>query len=471
MTKKALLFVAALTILFAGCQKQAVVFEQIRGTESALVQFFTQMPKGGDLHNHLTGSAYAETYFKIALEKGMWLDRQSGKLYTGNNPEKTRLQLTKDMPNFHAVYMECIDKWSARNFDFVQQGIAPDEFFFDSFGVFGTTSDGGDEKEYLATLLKELRLRAQEENVSYLEIMLTGPSINKSISSDMELNERLNAAIQNQNEVEFTTLLNEIYKAWEQNSDIQQNITEYVQFINDVHEEAKTTAPAVTSYYQGYAGRNAEPVEVFAQLYICFASCTKTPLLVGVNILQPENGENSLRDYWGHMRMFRYLKEKLPVNTSLHAGELRLGLVPPEDLKFHIHDAIFVAGADRIGHGIDIAFETESQKTLDYMAANNKVIEISLTSSEFILGVKDGTHPFPLYYKNKVPVVLSTDDAGILRTNLTEQYVLAALRYPKLTYKDFKQFSFNSIKYSFLPDDEKERLLADLTARFAVFEK
>jgi adenosine deaminase len=169
--------------------------------------------------------------------------------------------------------------------------------------------------------------------------------------------------------------------------------------------------------------------------------------------------------------MFRFLKEKMPVQTSMHAGELRLGLVLPEDLKFHIREAVFTANADRIGHGIDIAFETDAQNTLDYMAANKKAVEINLTSNEFILGVKEGEHPFMLYYKNKVPIVLSTDDPGILRTNLTEQYVLAALRYPQLTYKDFKQIAFNSITYSFLPYGEKERLLAELTERFADFEK
>lgn len=33
----------------------------IQNKESLLNQFFMYMPKGGDIHNHLTGSAYAET--------------------------------------------------------------------------------------------------------------------------------------------------------------------------------------------------------------------------------------------------------------------------------------------------------------------------------------------------------------------------------------------------------------------------
>jgi hypothetical protein len=383
------------------------------------------------------------------------------------------------MPDFHAVNKGCLDHWSARNFEFIQHDIAPDEFFFDVFGVFGTTntSTGGakpaDEEvlEYYTILLKELRERALSENVSYLEIMLSGPPVNSKIKEDTALNERLKTAIQNRDEAAFSALLDEIYRNWEQDGSVGNDIDAYVAWIATVHEAAMTSAPGVSSYYQGYAGRNAEPLSVFCQLYGSFVACEKSPLLVGVNILQAENRELSLRDYWGHMRMFRFLKEKMPVKTSLHAGELSLGLVPPEDLKFHISEAVFTAGADRIGHGVDIAFETDAPRLLQYMSENQKAVEINLTSNEFILGVKEGEHPFMLYHKNKVPIVLATDDPGILRTNLTEQYVLAALRYPQLTYKDFKQISFNSIIYSFLPNNEKERLLADLTGRFTEFEK
>jgi adenosine deaminase len=31
--------------------------------------------------------------------------------------------------------------------------------------------------------------------------------------------------------------------------------------------------------------------------------------------------------------------------------------VQPEDLTSHINDAIYVAGANRIGHGVDMAYE------------------------------------------------------------------------------------------------------------------
>jgi adenosine deaminase/adenosine deaminase CECR1 len=47
----------------------------------------------------------------------------------------------------------------------------------------------------------------------------------------------------------------------------------------------------------------------------------------------------------------------------MHAGELTLGLVQPEDLTSHINDAVYTAGANRIGHGVD-AYESKSYELL-----------------------------------------------------------------------------------------------------------
>ncbi len=49
-----------------------------------------------------------------------------------------------------------------------------------------------------------------------------------------------------------------------------------------------------------------------------------------------------------------------------------------------------------------------------------------------------------------VPVVLATDDPGIMRTTLTEQYRLVALDYPRFRYADLCTFNRNSLEYRFL---------------------
>ncbi len=83
------------------------------------------------------------------------------------------------------------------------------------------------------------------------------------------------------------------------------------------------------------------------------------------------------------------------------------------------------------------------------MSLKKTVIEINFTSNKVILGTDKTTHPFPTYLAYNVPVVISTDDEGILRTNLTEEYVIAARDY-NLNYQTLKKISRNSLEYSFI---------------------
>jgi adenosine deaminase len=171
---------------------------------------------------------------------------------------------------------------------------------------------------------------------------------------------------------------------------------------------------------------------------------------VGVNIAQPEDGPVSLRDYGLHMRILAFLKSRYPkVPMSLHAGELTLGLTPPRDLRFHIRDAVDVAGARRIGHGVDIAYEEGAVPLLARMARERIAVEINLTSNDVILGVKGAQHPLALYRAAGVPVVLSTDDPGVSRGDLTQEY-MRAVTEQGLQYTDLRQISRDSLTYSFL---------------------
>jgi adenosine deaminase len=232
-----------------------------------------------------------------------------------------------------------------------------------------------------------------------------------------------------------------------------------------------------------------------------FMLADSDPRVVAVNFVQPEDGFTSMNDYHLHMQMVAYARRIFPkVHVALHAGELASGLVPPEGLRFHIQEAVDVAGAERIGHGVDIMYETKSYETMRTMRERHIPVEINLTSNDVILGVKGNDHPFPVYRKYGVPMVLSTDDEGVSRTHLTQEYQRAVLTYG-LSYSELKQIVRNGLQYSFLPGDgfwrdgmyrapvvacaggraskscqayleknEKARLQADLESRFDAFE-
>ena len=173
-------------------------------------------------------------------------------------------------------------------------------------------------------------------------------------------------------------------------------------------------------------------------------------LSVGVNFVAPEDYHVALRDYSLHMKIFGYFKRKYgSVGLSLHAGELWLGVTELKDLTFHIREAVEIAGVQRIGHGIDIGFEKDSEALLKRMAEDGIAVEINLSSNEQILGVAGKDHPFPTYLKAGVPVMLSTDDEGVERIDLASQYQLAAERYD-LGYRVLKTLSRQSLEKSFL---------------------
>jgi adenosine deaminase len=240
--------------------------------------------------------------------------------------------------------------------------------------------------------------------------------------------------------------------------------------LNGCGSVPKPPACAVTLRYLITVSRRAAIEEQFSSMALAFAVVKADPRYVGINIAAPEDLPAALRDYSLHMRMFAFFKERYPeVPLALHAGELWLGLVPPRDLTFHIREAVEIARASRIGHGVDIAYEEGAAELLARMARDGVAVEINLTSNDVILGVKAKDHPLPLYLAAGVPVTLSSDDLGVSRADLTQEYVRAVDEHG-LTYSQLKQISRNTLAYSFLDADDKARELRRLEQAFAEYE-
>jgi adenosine deaminase len=170
------------------------------------------------------------------------------------------------------------------------------------------------------------------------------------------------------------------------------------------------------------------------------------------------------------MRMLGFLRPLYPGgNVTLHAGELVAGLAPPDDLRFHVRMAVEVARAQRIGHGVDIRGERDPLGLLRLMARREIAIEQALTSNCQILEVCGRNHPIRLYHRHGVPVALATDDEGVSRTDLTEQYRLAVVRH-RFGYRAIKRFARNSLEHSFLAPGDKAAVLRAQGRAFARFE-
>ncbi|TFW32458.1 adenosine deaminase [Massilia horti] len=432
-----------------------------------LTLFFSQMPKGGDLHHHYSGALYAEQYVDWLDKQGWCVDKQSFRIVTdkavveaesAKPPAQRSCLVSGDVYADDHTYRELLKRWSSKDFD--NHGTIqppPDRQFFQTFGYFGAVSNTNFHEGLLT--LKE---RAIASNVAYIETMfkmspfVTNPDFDK-------------AAWQNANDdAAFDAQMRSWMAQLEQDPAYLRSITEFVAKIDDAAKGIDDER--FTMRYQTYVLRLLNPSQVFSSMVAGFKAAQASDKIVGVNIVGQESQMVSMRDYTLHMKMFRFLKARYPnVKVALHAGELALGDVPPEGLQFHIDQALMLGHADRIGHGIDLAHETNAIGIMKTMKEKGIPVEINLTSNGFINGVRGENHPITLYRRYGVPYVISTDDAGVTRHTLANEYVLFASRY-KPDYAEVKKASYNSIRYSFLADADKARLTRQLDERFARFE-
>ena len=206
-----------------------------------------------------------------------------------------------------------------------------------------------------------------------------------------------------------------------------------------------TTVRYVFEIHRGFSR-----TQVFAEMVVGLTLATADSRVVALNPVMPEDGWTSMNDFDEQMAMLAFLRPKYPkVRLTAHAGELAPGLVPPEDLRNHIRDSVMTAGAERIGHGVAIARETDAIELLRTMASRQVAVEICLTSNDLILGIAGRHHPLRLYLEHGVPIVFATDDPGVSRGDLTTEFQRAVEEHG-LDYAAIKRAARNSLHYSFL---------------------
>ena len=206
----------------------------------------------------------------------------------------------------------------------------------------------------------------------------------------------------------------------------------------------------ITQRYLYMVLRGLPKEVVFAQMVLGFELASTDPRFVGLNLVQPEDWYVPTRDFALHMRMMDYLHSVYPqVHISLHAGELAPGLVPPEELRSHIRSSVETGHAERIGHGVSVLHEDQSGELLHELAQRNVMIEICLTSNATILGVEGERHPLREYMRAGVPVALATDDEGVSRSDMTQEFLRGALDQ-ELSYGQLKKMVRTSLEHAFI---------------------
>src|ERR1700722_11218750 len=101
--------------LSSATDRTAHYLESNRNNPAMLLDFLDRMPKGGDLHNHLTGAVYAESYIDYAVEDGLCIDKVAATLSAAPcDPVAGRVPAEQALTDF-PLRNHVIDAWSIRN--------------------------------------------------------------------------------------------------------------------------------------------------------------------------------------------------------------------------------------------------------------------------------------------------------------------------------------------------------------------
>jgi len=443
-----------------GCSTTTVTaarFAALRDDHGALRAFTRAMPKGADLHVHLSGAVYAEDFIAWAVAANLCVQRSDRKLVAPPcDADKT--QPAADALTDQGLYDDIVNAFSMRNYLPSPSEPSGHDQFFVTFGRYGEVSwrvPG----EMTAMLLR----RYAAERVQHTELMitLTPPSPTLTAGELARIRAESDPAAR-------LALLKDYIDQAIPNAKANMDAWQAATRRELGCDTAKPDPGCGVSYrYIAQINRNSAEERVFVNTALAAALIRADPRVAGLNFVGPEDYRVARADYRRHMAMIGFLAKD--VSVALHAGELWGGLVPPEDMTFHIRGAVETAGAKRIGHGVALAYEGMSQQLLGEMGRRKVAVEINLTSNDAILGVRGKDHPLPAYLAAGVPVVLSTDDAGVSRIDLSNEYFRAARDYP-LGYRDLKAIARNSIEHSFLDDAAKRDAFATLDKAYAAFE-
>ena len=335
-------------------ERAAQVLESLRARELELIIWLRRMPKGADLHSHLSGATYAESYLKWASEDGLCVDLKKGGIVPGPDCAPPHLP-ARDLFSRDELHDLMLRRLSMRDFrvNDPQGESSGHRQFFSAFERFSAAT-----RDRTGDMLAEVMDRAAGNGVQYLELMIS-PGLSEAAQGAPRVTPDAgkpapSAAFWEQR--------------WEADRERLSQIAARVSIAMDLMlsrqrqllhcDDAVRARPGCSVEVRFLAQvRRVLPIDqVFAQAALGFELARRDPRFVGINLVAPEHHPVSLADYEAQMHALGWLGARWPqVPIAVHAGELVWGLVPPEHMRSHIRLAVEVAGARRIGHGVSIA--------------------------------------------------------------------------------------------------------------------
>ena len=411
-------------------------FEIIKKTSSKqqLYAFLYDLPKGGDLHNHLGLSFPAEQWYAAATDKQRTHGNEFYTRIRFNNCPGSAEALIRfrtiqrssylalpdcrkaEYENLAALSPDLRQQWiSAMKLD--RAGEGRNEFFE---AIVPRLAEMAHDPWLLTDLMVEAMKRDSAQGLRYLETQ-AGVSVLRDQDGQPIETERA------------------------------------VQFFRDALNRPDAKATGMTVRFQAVIIRYAPNAEELLERAYAFVDRHRD-LWVGVNMAGREDNDK------GHplrfLETFRKLRRTYSgIQLSLHGGEVDS---PGQDVR-----RTLTLGATRIGHGVNLITDPD---TMLLMQDRKYLVEINLISNRLLEYVPDlDRHPFPEYLRFGIPVCLNTDDPGVWDSGITDEYFTAVTHF-NLTWGEIVQMGRDSLQYSFAEQPVKSRMLKEYGEAVARFE-
>ena len=416
-------------------------FEEVKksATPEQLYTFLYAMPKGGDLHNHLTGAARSEWMWDAAIAQ-----EKHGYIYY------TKVTIRNCVPYGSNEY-------------------GPEPYFLLFRNITAANYarlDPCQRSEFKR--LQDLDAREKQGWLDSLRLDKPYEGRNEFFSAhwqrmnDLYTNPYWNAEILYRN-MEAFGKEGLLYLETENaiNGMLRPDGTEFSLEEAANIARARLAAPdskatGVEVRFQNSVLRFAPNAEDQTRMYYAINDAYRD-LFVGINFVGREDDDKGypLR----FLKTLRELRHKYPdINLSIHAGEV-------DEPNQHVRDTLLL-GAKRIGHGVNLITDPD---TMLLMQHGSVLVEINLISNLLLEYVKDySQHPFPEYLRTGIPVALSTDDRGMWDSNLTDEFFVAVREF-NLSWTEIVQMGRDSLAHSFVDEPTKNRLLVEYDKRTAAF--
>ncbi len=402
---------AAIQAAKAKAENDSVLdLNQIRQDPAKLEQFCAQMPKGGILHIHPTGSISEKGVKEMLAKRNPMIPPEFTAGVPGaNGVPQTEPTKYNDLTTAQQLAVQGRTR--------LKSDVATFSEFESTFKPIRlVTGDGDNKDEGTYMMYKDIATRAMAQGVRYIEFC----------------------------------------KWCDAKPDA---VKELEQVAHRLEKETGIKARWTTSYY-----RFKKPAELRsdADELIALSKAYQSPYFVGVNVVGDETRGGALEHTQPLFATLAAEKKRggLPgFHLTTHAGEMG-------DVR-NVRDSL-IMGVQRIGHGNKLQ---EDPVTLEYARRKGVPVEMNIISNQR-LGVskKGGPHPFTDFLRLGLKVSLSTDDDGVFETDMNKE-CRTAIGESDVTYAEMKRMAYNSIETSFADKKTKDELLAWLNTSFADFEK